>query len=183
MAGGRPRKPTIIKFRQGTLRRSRQAKNEPEPEVLTKIPNPPRGLPRAGRRLWKRQAAELVPLGVLTTVDLEAFEIACLHYGMAAELKDDITHVVDRETGKVRRRTLDQYVNEPSAPEMVDGVLVQKTNVYEKLAVLYAMKSMHSSALKVFGDFGLTPSARSRLDLPSQPKPIESSVKRMMNGA
>jgi len=177
MARGRPRVPTRTKIIRHTFRKDRAAKNEPQPEVLVKVPGPPRGLPRAGRRMWKRQAAELVTLGVLTTADLEAFEIGCLHYGMAAELHHDITHVVDPDTGKGRRRTLAEYVNELQAPHLVDGVLVQKANVYEKLAVLYAMRALHSSALKVFTDFGLTPSARSRLDLPSP----ESPVKRMMN--
>jgi phage terminase small subunit len=121
-----------------------------------------------------------VTLGVLTTVDLEAFEIGCLHYGMAAELHHEITHVVDQETGKTTRRTTAQYVTELTLGD-VNGVPVMKPQIYERLAVVYAMRSLHASALKVLGDFGLTPAARSRLDLaPPEPGEVDP-VERMMN--
>src|SRR5690606_24169605 len=78
------RKPTRLKLLQGTARPCRM-KNEPEPELLEALPNPPSYLGRDARRLWKLRGPQLVQMGLLTASDLETFETMCTHYGLMTE--------------------------------------------------------------------------------------------------
>lgn len=181
-SGGKNKLPTKVKVIRHTFRKDRASKHEPEPTVLVATPKPPRGLSKAGRRVWNRQAPELVTLGVLTTADVEAFEIACLHYGIAAELLDEVTHVTDLETGKRKRRTSAEYVTELHL-EQVNGVDVMKASIFERIAVLDRIRAEHGFSMRIFADFGLTPVARSRLDLGPAEKIEPSAIKRMMNDA
>lgn len=189
MTRGRPRTPTKIKIIRHTFRKDR-SKNEPQPEVLTRAPDPPRGMPRAGRQLWKRAAAELVPLGLLTTVDVHLFEKACRYHGHAAELDYAITHVKD-DAGKTRRQTLAEYLHETfpltdasGNPVLIDGKPVMLTRVSRsRLGLARLMRELDVTAARILADFGFTPAARSRLDLEPGEKLEPSPIKRMMNEA
>jgi len=188
MTRGRPRTPTKTKIIRHTFRGDR-AKNEPDPEVLLVAPEPPRGMPRAGRQLWKRAAADLVPLGLLTKVDVYLFEKACRYHGHAAELEHAITHVKD-ESGKARKQTMSEYFHETyplvdamGHPVLVEGKPVLLTRVSRaRLGLARLMKELDQVSDRLLADFGFTPAARSRLDIAPADKPAESPIKRMMNG-
>lgn len=186
--GGRPPVPTKTKIIRHTFRKDR-AKNEPEPQVLTLTPDPPRGLPRVARRIWKAAAAELVKLGMLTILDTPLFESACRAKGEAAELTAGFHHVKG-DNGKVRQRTLYEYTHE-AVPLMdktgraieIDGKpliveMVSKT----RLLAIGRRNDLDRYADRVFADFGFTPAARSRINLVAGDKPAESPIKRMMQG-
>ena len=189
MNRGRPRTPSKVKIIRHTFRKDR-AKNEPDPEVITEVPTPPRGLNVAGRRLWKQAATEMVSLGLLTTADVHLFATACRLHGHAAALDKEISHYKD-ESGKTRKRDVAEYLHEtvPMTDKLGNPILVDDKPLMvtviskQRLGVVRLMRELDMSAARLLADFGFTPAARSRLDIGPAEKPSESVVKRMMNEA
>jgi P27 family predicted phage terminase small subunit len=70
---GRHAIPTKIKAIQGTLRKDRTPKNEPEADLLS-IPQPPDNLGEAGKALFVRTCAKLVQLNMLTNAGIPQIE-------------------------------------------------------------------------------------------------------------
>ena len=136
MAGRKP-KPTALKVLEGDRGKGRRPLNEHEPI-------PPKGgvkcpswlLPEA-KKEWKRLAASLEAMGVLTMADLTAFAGYCQAYARWREAEDFIS-----QHGSIFK-TPSGYV------QQVPQVSIAQTN----------MKIM----LKFCEQFGLTPSARSRI--------------------
>lgn len=164
-----PRKPTKTKIIQGTFRQDRTPQNEPEPEVVVKLPTPPTVMPKAGKKVWKKLGQELMDKGLLTVVDMPAFEMCCFNYGLFRELAEVVyRREEDPKTGKTRRRTLAEYMvgqNSQTMPEYTN--MVKAFNTYKSFLV----------------EFGLSPAARSRINLPELPGEDEDPVKRMWNEA
>jgi P27 family predicted phage terminase small subunit len=163
---GRPRKPTKQKIIQGTFRKDRAPKHEPEPEPVTEAPRPPSDLPSAGKKLWKKLAPELVAKGILTVVDLSALEILCFNYGIYKELNKAIRgKIEDPVTGKIRKRTYAEYMrgeNSQTIPEYT------------------AMRNAFSTFKSYMTEFGLSPSSRAKLDVP-EPKEEKDLMERLWN--
>jgi P27 family predicted phage terminase small subunit len=76
-------KSTEEKKIAGTYRRDRDAGATMNPALISTAPKPPSWLAAAGKREWKRVAAELVELDILATVDLAALEGYCAAYARA----------------------------------------------------------------------------------------------------
>ena len=151
MPSGRPRKPTKLKILHGTNRPDRNPDHEPEPETLREIPKPPAGMNRWARALWKRVAAQLVDLKMLSELDLATLEMLCHAYGMFSECREAIYHPRDPETGKKHKRTLAQYLagqNSQTTPE------------------LSAMKSAWQTYRAYMSGFGFDPASRNRINVP-----------------
>ena len=136
MAGRKP-KPTALKVLEGDRGKGRRPINEHEPI-------PPKGgvkcpswlLPEA-KKEWKRLAASLEAMGVLTMADLTAFAGYCQAYARWREAEDFIT-----QHGSIFK-TPSGYV------QQVPQVSIAQTY----------LKMMQKSAEQ----FGLTPSSRSRI--------------------
>lgn len=141
MPGPAP-KPTALKRLAGNPGKRALPAREPEPERI--IPAMPRGLPARARRFWRDHADKLERLGVLTAIDGPAFTMMAIHYDMAWQaleaIKKDGLTSVD-ENGAVRKHPLLQVLRENSA-----------------------------AFLRYAAQFGLTPSARSRLNIPEPPQ-------------
>lgn len=132
---GPPPKPTPIRVLEGNP--SRRPINENEPKPAEGIPAMPPHLDRRARRIWRDIVPELSRLGLLTVVDGEALAAYCTAASMAYNARK-----VLKEKGYTFKT--------PS------GYLQQRPEV----AILN--KAMH--LVKAFAqEFGLTPSARSRL--------------------
>lgn len=103
MAGRRPL-PTRLKVIRGTLRPGRVRGDEPQPDGLMELPSPPSWLNRHGRKKWRELGPELIEMGLLTELDLPAFEALCAHYGAMVEaahlLKDGV--LIEGERGMVK---------------------------------------------------------------------------------
>ena len=78
--------PTKIKALQGTLRKDRQPKNEPEAD-LHSLPEPPKTLDAVGRQAFTRTCAKLLELGMLTNAGIPQIE----RYSFAYQLWIDAT--------------------------------------------------------------------------------------------
>lgn len=162
--GGRPRTPTKSKIIKGTFRKDRAPEHEPEPDLVEQYPKPPSGLPRDGRRMWKRLAKELVDKRILTVVDLEALEVCCMNYGIYRELYRAVT-TVRGDDGSKRKRTIAEYLLGRNSQTMPEYVAMTKA--------MYTFKAY-------LVEFGLTPSSRSRLDIP-EPKDERDEMEQLLN--
>ena len=128
--------PTTIKELNGTARADRTNPDEPMVTALTEAPPAPSYLKEMAKRAWRRTAATLVEMGVLTEADLVALEAYCTLY---AHYRDAERHLKDSMmiTGSNGQPVLSPYHR------------VSRDSLKE-------MKSWMQ-------EFGLTPSGRSRV--------------------
>lgn len=136
---GPPPKPTKLKELEGNPGKRALNVNEPQPSALFTLPLPPDVLGDVGRSVWTDFGQELLKSGLLTYADLPVFLGFCINYEVmiqAAEAIKDKGMLVHGARGKVRNPAI-------------------------------AALTSASSAVKAFGvEFGMTPSARSRIKLP-----------------
>ncbi len=140
---GRKPLPTKIKQLRGTFRPDRAKGNEPK--VESAIPEPPDWLSADALAEWKRLAPQLAAAGLLTKLDRAALASYCSAWGDLCEAN----------------RTLQEFGS---------------TYVTEKGAIVLhpMLKVVERSrqALRAFAaEFGLTPSARTRVD--AKPLPVD----------
>lgn len=132
---GRKPKPTALKMLEGNP--GGRPLNEAEPKPQKKAPRCPTWLEDEAKREWKRMAKVLEQLGLLTEMDMAAFAGYCQAYARWKEAEEFLT-----QHGSMVR-TPNGYL------QQVPQVSIAQTN----------MKIM----LKFCEQFGLTPSARSRI--------------------
>lgn len=131
-------KPTELKKVQGNPGKRALNKQEPKPQTPVKRP---RGMQPIAQRLWDEYAPELERLQVLTGVDSAAFRLMAEHYGFAVQAA----------------RLLQQ-----------GGLTVETGDGVKKNPVAQVFKD-NSLAFKAYaGEFGLTPSSRTRLQMPAE---------------
>jgi P27 family predicted phage terminase small subunit len=151
--GGHNRKPKIIKMNQGTFRKDRNPKNEPEPTPAHEMRRPPSNLNKWGKRFWKEISTELVDSGIVTEIDWHTLEMCAAAYGTFRECLDSIYHE-DLPDGKRRKRTLAEYIGENNS---------HTTPLLSTLHKAFDQYHKYSSSL------GLNPVARNKIDL-KEPK-------------
>ena len=132
---GRKPKPTAIKRLEGNP--GKRKLNDQEPMPAKKAPKCPIWLEVEAKKEWRRTARQLEELGILTEVDMAAFAGYCQAYARWKEAEEFIT-----QHGTMIR-TPNGYL------QQVPQVSIAQTN----------LKIM----LKFCEQFGLTPSARSRI--------------------
>ena len=69
---GFPPKPTAIRLLEGNAGKVKINPDEPKPRILPEY-DPPEDLPEQGKIIWKALSTELIRIGLLSVVDLEAF--------------------------------------------------------------------------------------------------------------
>lgn len=138
---GRKAIPTKMKVLKGTYRKDR-AKNEPEPSVMKTIPDAPEKLNKYGKEEWIRAGNELVDAGIFSTLDYALFETYCYYHGKHWEYEELLN-----SEGRV--------------------LLTDKGYAYMN-PVVSLSKSAYETANKLAPLFGITPSARSRINLPKK---------------
>ena len=134
---GRKPKPTGLKLVAGTDRADRRNSAEPKPDLS--IPNPPAHLADAGKVEWGRVCEQLYRLGILSELDRAALAIYCQAYARWAQAETDLA-----EGGG-------QLVLETVSGNLIQNPLVGIAN-----------KAM-ADLSKYAADFGMNPSARSRI--------------------
>lgn len=132
---GRKPKPTALKMLEGNPGGRLLNTKEPKPEK--KAPRCPSWLEDEAKKEWKRMAKVLENMGLLTEMDMAAFAGYCQAYARWKEAEEFLT-----QHGSMVR-TPNGYL------QQVPQVSIAQTN----------MKIM----LKFCEQFGLTPSARSRI--------------------
>jgi phage terminase small subunit len=76
---GRRSTPTRLKLLNGSAEHDPQRLNpdEPQPDVLTVLPEPPERLSAPARRAWDRLAHQAIKMRVLTEADLDMLLMGC----------------------------------------------------------------------------------------------------------
>lgn len=138
MATGRRPLPTNVKLLRGNP--GKRPLNDSEPQPRAVIPTAPKHLDDEARREWRRMAKTLHELGLLTEVDRSALAAYCISWSrwVLAEAKV-------REFGLV--------LKSPDKGWPVQSPYLPIAN--------RAMEQM----VKLAGEFGMTPSSRSRLSV------------------
>jgi len=80
-----PAKPIALKLLEGNRGRYPLPEDNPEPEPIEVFPEPPDWLDLIARVEWDERGRELFVTGVLTTVDLPAFEFYCYLYSKSKQ--------------------------------------------------------------------------------------------------
>lgn len=151
---GRKPKPTALKLLEGNPGRRPLNPNEPKPQG--KMPRCPAWLEEEAKKEWKRMGKILGEMGMLTDMDMAAFAGYCQSYARWKAAEEFITQHGDMV------RTPNGYL------QQVPQVSIAQTN----LKIL----------LKFCEQFGLTPSARSRIIAGSDKKDTTDEMERILRG-
>ena len=143
---GPPKKPTALKELAGNPGKKPLPKHEPK---FSGIPTCPKHLDKLARAEWKRMAAELKPLGLLTSADRAAFAVYCAMYSRWVQAEEKIA-----ETAMVY--TTHDANGKPKA--LIQSPYVGIAN--------RAAEIMH----KFLTEFGFTPSSKTRVSAPPESK-------------
>lgn len=141
----RPRKPTALKILHGDFVKNPQRKNPLEPQVESAIPKCPKSITGEAKKEWTRITKELHSIGVITQVDraaLEQYVAIWAEWLACKELVEEEGRILASESG--------QY--EHPANRMVCRYADQ----------------IH----KYLVQFGLTPAARTRVNVVKQTEPL-----------
>lgn len=152
---GPPPKPTALKKLAGNPGKRPLPENEPHPPVPTHTPRAPRHLNDEGKREWRRIVKVLVRLGLYTVVDRAALAMYCQAWGRWVEAENKLNEV-----------------------DLV--IASDKGNLYQNPWLGVASKAW-SQLSKILPEFGLTPSARARLEV--IPQEDEPTLAEMLFGA
>lgn len=142
---GRKPTPTPLKVLRGNP--GKRALNAREPKPRPILGEPPAFLDPEAKRLWEELAPKLERLAVGTEIDAPSFAMACTHYVLAVKAARILKRegLSDRdERGLARKHPMTQVLRDNSA-----------------------------AWLRYAEQFGLTPSARSRLTVPQPDNPDE----------
>lgn len=135
MPAGRPRKPTALKVLAGNPGKRALPEGEAKPEP--KLPPPPRHLSRVAKAEWKRLGAQLERLGLITEVDLRAFEAYCMTYEQLRIAQEKVAEL---------------------------GMVAYTPQGYPMLHPWFtAQRKLHEDLMRMLREFGLTPASRSKV--------------------
>lgn len=149
---GRKPKPTALKVLEGNPGKRPLNLNEPKPEK--KAPKCPSWLEPEAKKEWRRMSKVLETIGVLTDVDLAAFSGYCQAYSRWKEAEEFLT-----KHGTIFKT--------PS------GYIQQVPQVSIAQTYLKIMKDFCS-------EFGLTPSARTRINIGSDKNNSEDPMEEIL---
>jgi len=132
---GRKPKPSALKLVTGNP--GHRAVNSAEPKPRPGLPTPPATLNEDALREWRRVARELHQCGLLTLVDRAALAAYCQAYGRWAQAEREL-----------------------ATEELV--ITTDKGNLIQNPLVGIARRAQ-SDMVRYAAEFGMTPSARSRV--------------------
>ena len=151
-------KPTILKELAGNP--GGRPLNEHEPQPPKGVPEMPKGMGVAAKRMWRKWTRQLIEVGVMTTVDGTALEQACVSAALAE---------------KFYREALESpMVNEFAGMNEESGEIYYKRKV-NPAALGYIAASKNVKAYLI--EFGLTPASRSKLKIEKEPDSDEMPSK------
>jgi P27 family predicted phage terminase small subunit len=148
MIEGRKPKPTHLKLVTGNP--GGRKLNAREPRPARSLPNAPAALNDAAKVEWRRVSRQLHVLGMLTGLDRAALAAYCQAYGRWI--------TAERALGEMAKRD-----------QVTAGLLIKTTNgnAIQNPLVGTANKAM-SDMVRYAAEFGMTPSARSRINAEGQ---------------
>jgi P27 family predicted phage terminase small subunit len=149
-----PRKPTALRVITGNPSRRPLPKNEPKPK--RGIPVRPPHLDAYAVEEWERITPELYAVGLLTKIDGVTLAAYCQSVS--------------------RWRQAEEGIQRMRAHDRLTGALMIKTmngNAIQNPLIGVANRAM-AMALKIAGEFGMSPAARARFAAMTHDEPIEA---------
>ena len=160
---GRPL-PTALKVLKGNP--GKRPLNDAEPQPDKTMPEMPKGMGLIARREWKRMAAQLYLVGLLTIVDGQALKAFCL----ACEAAELAYKEFTREP-YFDRPKLNKFEEPIMYTDPIDGKL--KTFMERKVnPAFHVYSSMEKQKKSFLVEFGMSPASRSRLKI-DKPKQLD----------
>lgn len=142
---GRKPKPTFLKLVEGNP--GHRALNLDEPSAPPAVPDPPDFLPPRALAEWQRLGPMLKDAGLISNLDRNQFAAYCMAFAVWCDAVEDLT-----KTGR--------YMRAPSGRIAISKAYELADNAEKRM-------------LAIGVEFGLTPSARSRIkvgdDKPQDP--------------
>lgn len=132
---GRKPKPTAMKVLEGNPGKRPLNLAEPHPEK--KLPDCPDWLEDEAKAEWERLAVPLYNLGLLTELDMAAFASYCQAYA--------------------RWKEAEEFISQHGS------IVKTKTGYWQQVPQISIARANQAMMLKAAAEFGLTPSARSRI--------------------
>lgn len=156
MTRGRKPKPTNLKVVSGTDRKDR--KNEAEPKPDLSLPTPPAHLSDDAKVEWGRVCDDLYRLGILSELDRAALAAYCQAYGRWVQAERALAKMAERD-------------------QATHGMMIktQSGNAIQNPLVGSANKAM-ADMMRYAAEFGMTPSARSRISAEERDDPKDKAV-------
>tara|TARA_R100000664_G_scaffold15934_1_gene24630 strand:+ start:948 stop:1424 length:477 start_codon:yes stop_codon:yes gene_type:complete len=142
---GRKKIPTEIKKARGTLRKSRELENPMEVKKVEALPVAPKWLSKIGKEQFDIVVNQLSVLGMLYEVDLKLIEAYSNSMALHIESEQEL-----RKVGRIQI-----YRNDDGDIKHAQITPLQTIS-----------KQALESALKIATQFGLTPSARTKISAP-----------------
>lgn len=147
---GPPPKPSAVKKAQGTFHKSRSARNEVAPKPG--VPPMPTWLDAEGRAEWRRVVPQLEALGILSEIDGAMLADYCAAHSLAI-----------RATKKYQRQ----------------GPSVKINGQVQRHPMIKVAQEARAQARLLAGEFGLSPSSRSRISAPGTDEGLSEANARM----
>jgi P27 family predicted phage terminase small subunit len=151
MRGRRP-KPTSLKRLEGNP--GKRALNDSEPRPRIVLPRPPAHLSDEEKEKWKSIVRELHPLGLVTVLDLDQLSIYCVLWMRWVKAERMV-----REKGEIIKTAAGNIIQNPYL-SIANRTLDQLN--------------------KLGAEFGMTPSARSRVK--AEPPDAEHELEQLLFG-
>lgn len=160
-SSGRRKKSAQAHVLSGTFRDDRHAGSE-APPAPAGVPEMPMPLEGDALGEWHRMIRRLSQLGTLSLVDDACLYQHCLLFAETEQLRSD------QETARGSARILEENIRDVEGPELVE--LFRQIAQLRKDIKGYSssLRSNHMAARQYLVEFGLTPSARTRVKLPPQ---------------
>ena len=153
-ARGRKPKPTALKELEGNP--GKRSLNPSEPKPPQKAPSCPAWLEKEAKRVWRRLSKGMEQLGILTELDRAAFAGYCQAYARWKEAETFLTQ---------------------------HGSLVKTPNGYwQQVPQVSIAQSNLKQMMNIAAQFGLTPSARSRIIACSGESAPQDDMERLLTG-
>lgn len=152
MTRGRKPKPLALRVIEGNPGKRSLTKNVARPPVSAGL-EAPSHLNSDGKRHWREMGRQLEVLGLLAAIDRGALAALCQAYGLWADAERRLKAYNSSEAGKKAGAFL---------METPGGAIIQHPLV--RMA-----RDSRRDYLKAAAEFGMTPSARSRVDIGKTP--------------
>ena len=146
-------------------------KGEPKPDLGTEEPGPPDWLCDVGAGEWRRLARQLWLNGLLGREDVQAFAAYCDHFANAARFREILKQQrAEEERVKRLQATWDAFGGDGERPEpatdLQASVIRTSNGNYVQNPIVGSANVSTREMMKIAIEFGLTPSSRTRIDVP-----------------
>lgn len=155
--GGRKPKPTALKLLEGNLGKRPLPLNEPTPRTLASYPAP-EWLGQTAKKVWEYLAIELAMCGLLTSIDITKFSRYCDAWEKWKQARDFLALNGDSYE-------IFQLLEEPDPKDPTKTIKRKLVTGHRPYPQVNIYSRMHAMLCDIESDFGMSPVARTRIQV------------------